>query len=247
MIQIKDVYKVLDKSTFHNINLEIKNNTIILGNDKDFFYKVFSYLYNNNYTKPNYFYISKTLNKQFSKVKHLVREYLMYYKLSEIVLLLERYNINFNDKISTLSFSNLKLLLIIIAIRSNCEFIIIDDWFDLVDNQSLILELINNSNSKIITTGSDLGLSCIIKDFIYINEEINIYNFKEFSSNYIKLVITVDYEVKCIKTKVKYVDIDDRNIIVILNKDSKSDLLKELTPIVINEEEINFKDISKIL
>ncbi len=250
MLQIKDVYKVYNNTILENINLEINESTIILGPSSDLLLQVAANLFTpdkGEVINNNYFYIFYTpnKNKNFNKVKHLIKEYRTYYDIDSCLVLLERYNFDLSDKLNELSFSRLKLLYFIIAISSNVEFIIAEYLFDNLELsvKSSMIDLINNSKSKLLFTSTE-DVSGIVENIIFVDKTVKIVNYNNFINKYIKLSIVLDQE---LREEVIYKEIINNVLNVIIEKDNKEKFISNVKPVFHDEYSISLEDIGNII
>lgn len=249
MLKFKDVYKSHNGTILEDVNFKIMNNTIAIGSGSALLLKLTT-LYlpdSGEITNDSYFYIFSSPSKRFNKVKDLISNYRTYYDITAINIYLESYNFDLNEKLSSLSFDRLKLLYLIIAIRSNVEVIIAELLFDNIElsTKTIMIELIKESNTKFFFTSNDLDVEEVIESILYIDKELEMYNLKEFINNFVKLNLTLnnDEEISNVIYKEKNEDVTT----IIIRKEHKEKILKETCPSTITECKISMKDIPNIL
>lgn len=216
MLKIDSGYKYYGETFLENITIELKDkeSTAIIGPDADrnlLLIKLLSGMYsldNGFHTfegveqkqLPNTFFCIPhvPLCKEFVTVKALIKHYILYYDLFDIKLMMKFLNkieILLKNEVEKLSFSQIKLLYLAIAISSGAKWIFIENTFVNIEHKyvQLMKKYIKGHKNRrnFIMCGRNLDeFDGLITNVIILKDEACNYslslfdNFEKFSVSY---------------------------------------------------------------
>lgn len=273
MLRMINVNKKENKTILNDVNLEFKfgESTVILGPDiekKSLLLKLLSGLYrvdsgectiDGNVLKQvdkSFFYLPYEPGfKEFNTIRDLVQHYLLYYPLMDTDMrrVLNSVNLNMSDKLVDLSFSNLKLTYLILAIFSNASYLFLDNIFLNVDTEAkkyMKRILKNNKCGKqaYIITGLNIKeYEGLVDNVLIVNHEIKNYplsifkGFVKYSMSFGNEIFLEDFD----KYKLTYMKSLKRSAIIIMRKDFfyNSNVLTDCNPKLFDVIDFDIEDI----
>lgn len=273
MLRMINVNKKENKTILNDVNLEFKfgESTVILGPDiekKSLLLKLLSGLYrvdsgectiDGNVLKQvdkSFFYLPYEPGfKEFNTIRDLVQHYLLYYPLMDTDMrrVLNSVNLNMSDKLVNLSFSNLKLTYLILAIFSNASYLFLDNIFLNVDAEvKKYMQIIMKDNKcgkqAYIITGLDIkDYEDLVDNILIVNYEIKNYSlsifnkFIKYSMSFSDEIYLEDFD----KYKLTFMKSLKRSAIIIMRKDFiyNSNVLTDCSPKVFDVIDFDIEDI----